>query len=66
MSSIPSVGEEELVSCSVVFVSPGRKFAFSSNSSAAAPLTTALAMLVPDNCMYPSAPLPLTCRCGYV
>ena len=46
--------------------SSGRKFVCPSTSNAATPLTTALAMLVPDNCMYASAPVPPTCRWEYV
>src|SRR4029079_16287844 len=65
-SSIPNVFDDELVIWRTAFVSLALTFPRPSSISAAAPLTTVPAMLVPDNWLYAPGPPPATCRCGYV
>src|SRR6516164_7797441 len=62
----PASAMNELVTCSATFTSIGESFGRPSRSNAVAPLTTAVDMLVPDSWIYAPAPLPATCRSGYV
>src|SRR5450759_3721999 len=62
----PADGMNVLVNCSAAFVSLGVSDRLASSTSAAAPLTKPAAMLVPDSCITAFAPVPDTCREGYV
>ena len=60
----PAEGMNVLVNCRAARVSVGASVERASSKSAAAPLTTPAAMLVPESCMYALAPLPATWRSG--
>src|ERR1041385_6237380 len=62
----PAPGTRELVNCSAAFTCAGVSCGADSSSSAAAPDTTAVDMLVPLNSMYAAFPGAATTRSGYV
>src|SRR5262245_1094791 len=64
-SNSPKLSTDAIVTSRTSLKTAGWMFP-RSRRSAAAPLTTAVAMLVPDSCMYASVPLPATCRSGCV